>query len=76
MPGAWGVDHVDHDDHELVDHEDHELVDHEGHDDHDDHYFVDHEDHDDHVVYDDDLFESDTYVDAANKVSSAAFSQS
>ena len=56
------VDHVDHDDHELVDHDDHELV--------------DHEDHDDHVVYDDDLFESDTYVDAANKVSSAAFSQS
>ena len=46
------------------------------HVDHDDHELVDHEDHDDHVVYDDDLFESDTYVDAANKVSSAAFSQS
>ena len=26
MPGAWGVDHVDHDDHELVDHEDHERT--------------------------------------------------
>ena len=37
------------------------------HDDHDDHDFVDHEDHDDHVDYDDDLFESDNYVDAAKQ---------
>ena len=47
--------------------------------DHNDHDFVDHEDHVDHVDhvdYDDDLFESDNYVDAANKVSSGDFSQS
>ena len=58
------------------DHVDHDFVDHEDHVDHDDHDFVDHRDHDDHVHYDDDLFESDNYVDAANKASLADFSQS
>ena len=63
------------DDHDFVDHEDHDSVDHEDHVDYDDHDSVDHEVHVDHDNDDNDLFESDNYVDAANKVSLADFSQ-